>query len=52
LDENIKEDRSERNTDCGQLNKRKNPSVDALEHLAGRKERQVGESLKTQVKLT
>ena len=52
MDEEIEEDKSERNTDRGQLNKRKNPPVDALEHLAGRKERQAGEALKTRVKLT
>jgi hypothetical protein len=52
LDEEIEEDRSTRKTDRGQLSKRKNPPVDALENLTGRKERQVGEALKTWVKLT
>jgi hypothetical protein len=44
--------RSIRKKDCGQLNKRKNPPSDALEHHMRRKERQVGEALKTWVKLT
>jgi hypothetical protein len=52
LDEEIEEDRSPRKKDHGQLNKRKNPPLDALEHRARRKEKQVGEALKTQVKLT
>jgi hypothetical protein len=52
LDEEIEEDRSTRKTDHGQLNKQKNPLVDALENLMGRKERQAGEALKTWVKLT
>jgi hypothetical protein len=52
LDEEIEEDRSTRKVDHGQLNKWKNPSVDALENLTGRKERQGGEALKTRVKLT
>jgi hypothetical protein len=33
------EDRSTRKMDRGQLNKWKNPPMDALEHLAGKKER-------------
>jgi hypothetical protein len=52
LDEEIEDDRSTRKTDSGQLNKRKNPLLDALEHCARMKERQVIESLKTWVKLT
>ena len=52
LDGDIEEDRSSRKMDRGQLNKRKNPLLDALEHRARRKERQVGEALKTWVKLT
>jgi hypothetical protein len=32
IDEEIEDDRSTRKTDCGQLNKRKNPPLDALEH--------------------
>jgi hypothetical protein len=52
LDEEIEDDRSARKTDRGQLNKQKNPLLDALEHYARMKERQVGEALKTWVKLT
>jgi hypothetical protein len=52
LDEKIKENRSTRKMDHGQLSKQKNPPMDALEHLAGKKERQVGEARKTRVKLT
>jgi hypothetical protein len=52
LDEEIKDDISTRKMDHGQLNKRKNPPLDALEHRTRRKERQVGEALKTWVKLT
>jgi hypothetical protein len=58
----IKEDRSARNMDRGQLNKQKKDHgqlskikkspVDDLEHLMRKKERQAGEALKTQVKLT
>jgi hypothetical protein len=52
LDEKIEEDRSIKDMDHGQLNKRKNPSTSALEHLTRKKERQAGEALKTWVKLT
>jgi hypothetical protein len=52
LDGEIEEDRSTRKMDRGQLNKWKNPPMDALEHLAGKKEGQVGKALKTWVKLT
>jgi hypothetical protein len=52
LEEKIKEDRSTKNMDHGKINKWKNPLMDALEHPMGKKERQVGESLKMQVKLT
>jgi hypothetical protein len=52
LDEEIEDDRSARKKDRGQLSKRKNPPLDALEHRARRKERQAGEALKTWVKLT
>jgi hypothetical protein len=52
LDEKIEDDRSTRKMDHGQLSKRKNPPTDALEHLTGKKERQVGEARKTRVKLT
>jgi len=52
LDEEIEDDRSTRKKDCGQLSKRKNPSLDSLEHRARRKGRQAGKALKRQVKLT
>jgi hypothetical protein len=39
LDKEIKDDRSTRKKDCGQLSKWKNPSVNALENLVGIKER-------------
>jgi hypothetical protein len=52
LDGEIKEDRSTRNMDRGQLNNKKKPPMDDLEHLIGKKERQVGEALKTWFKLT
>jgi hypothetical protein len=52
LDERIEDDRSTRKTDRGQLSKRKNPPLDALEHHVTRKERQAGEALKMRVKLT
>jgi hypothetical protein len=42
LDEEIKDDRSARKKDRGQLSKWKNPSLDALEHRMRRKERQAG----------
>jgi hypothetical protein len=38
--------------DHGKLNKWKNPPVDALENLTGRKKRQASEALKMRVKLT
>jgi hypothetical protein len=49
LKEKIKEDRSTKNMDRGQLNKQKKPPTDALEHLAEKKEEQAGEALKIQV---
>jgi hypothetical protein len=52
LDEEIEDDRSVRKKDHGKLSKRKKPPLDSLEHRARRKERQVGEALKTWVKLT
>jgi hypothetical protein len=52
LEEKIKEDKAPRKMDRGQLNKRKKTSTSALEHLAGKKERQAGKALKTQVKGT
>jgi hypothetical protein len=52
LDEEIENDRSTRKKNRGQLNKQKNPPLDALENRMRRKERQVGEALKKWVKLT
>jgi hypothetical protein len=52
LEEKIKEDKSEKKRDRGQLNKRKKTLIDALEHLTEKKEEQVGEALKTWVKWT
>jgi hypothetical protein len=52
LDEEIEDDISTRKKDHGQLNKRKNPPLDALEHHTRRKESQAGKALKMQVKLT
>jgi hypothetical protein len=52
LDERIKDDISTRNKDRGQVKKWKKPPLDALEHYARRKERQVGEALKIWDKLT
>jgi hypothetical protein len=52
LDEEIKDDRSERKKDHGKVNKWKNPPLDALENHVRSKERQVGEALKIWVKLT
>jgi hypothetical protein len=46
LDEKIKDDKSTRNMDRGELNKWKKPSLDALEHRAKRKERQASEAQK------
>jgi hypothetical protein len=51
LKEKIKENRSTKNMDHGQLNKKKNPSMNALEHLIEKKERLAGEALETWVKL-
>jgi hypothetical protein len=52
LDEEIRDDRSTRKKDHGQLSKKRNPSLDALEHCAMKKERQAGEAQKKRVKLT
>jgi hypothetical protein len=52
LDEEIKDDRSERKKDHGQISKRKNPPLDDLEHHARRKEIQASKSLRMQAKLT
>jgi hypothetical protein len=52
LDEEIRDDRSTRKKDRGQLSKQRKPSLDALEHRAMKKERQAGEAQKKRVKLT
>jgi hypothetical protein len=52
LKEKIKEDKSSKNIDRGQLNKRNKTPRDALEHLTKTKEGQAGEALKTRVKWT
>jgi hypothetical protein len=44
LDEEIRDDRSARKKDRGNLSKQRNPSLDSLEHCAMKKERQVGEA--------
>ena len=41
-----------REMDRGQLNKQKKPPMDALDHIAGKKEKKVGEAQKMRVKLT
>jgi hypothetical protein len=52
LDEKIEDERETIKMDCGQLIKRKNPSLDSMEHCARRKERQASDALKMLVKLT
>jgi hypothetical protein len=52
LDGESEEDISTRKMDHGRLNKWKKPPIDALEHLARKEEKQVGEALKMRVKLT
>jgi hypothetical protein len=52
LDEEIEDDRSTRERHRGRLRKWENPPLDALEHRARRKERQVGEARNKRVKLT
>jgi hypothetical protein len=52
LEEKIEEDKAVRKMDHGQLSKWKKTSTSALEYLTENKERQVGEALKTWVKLT
>jgi adenylosuccinate synthase len=51
LEEKIEENRSTQKMDCEQLNKRKKPPMYALEHLAGKTERQASEALKMRVKV-
>jgi hypothetical protein len=52
LDEEIRDDRSTREKDRGQLNKQRKTPLDDLEHHATKKERQASEAQKTWVKLT
>jgi hypothetical protein len=52
LDEEIRDDRSARKKDHGQLGKQRKPSLDALEHHTMKKERQASEARKKWVKLT
>jgi hypothetical protein len=52
LDEEIRDDRSVRKKDHGQLSKQRKPSLDALEHRAMKKKRQAGEARKKQVEIT
>jgi hypothetical protein len=52
LEEKIKEDKVVREMDRGKLSKWKKTSTSALEHLAEKRERQVGEALKSRVKFT
>jgi hypothetical protein len=51
LENEIKDERLARKTDRGQLSKKKNPPLDALEHRVRRKETKVVEALKTWFKL-
>jgi hypothetical protein len=52
LEENIEEDKTTKKRDCGQLSKRKNISMSALEHHAEKEEGYASEALKERVKLT
>jgi hypothetical protein len=52
LDDDIEDNRSAKERDLGKLRKWENPSMDALEHCARRKERHAGEARKKRVKLT
>jgi hypothetical protein len=52
LDEKIKENRLVRKRDRGHFSKWKKPPMDALEHLMGKKERQVDEAKQMWSKLT
>jgi hypothetical protein len=52
LKEKIKEDKESKNIDRGQINRRKKKTMDNLDHLAKKKEGQVGEALKTWVMWT
>ena len=52
MDEEIKDEKSARMMDHGQLSKQKNPLLDSLEHRVRRKETQASEALKMRDKLT
>jgi hypothetical protein len=52
LKEKVKEDKAAKKMDRGQLNKQKKTPTGALEHFAEKKEKQVGEALKTWVMWT
>jgi hypothetical protein len=52
LEENIKEYKAVRKTDCGQLSKKKNASMSVLEKLVEKKEIHASEALRAQIKLT
>jgi hypothetical protein len=52
FNKDINDDELGRKKDYGQLRNWKIPPLYALEHRVRRKERQAGEALKTQVKLT
>jgi hypothetical protein len=52
LDEEIRDDRSTRKKDHGQLSKQRNPSLDYLEHRTMKKEILASEAWKKRVKLT
>jgi hypothetical protein len=52
LEEKIEEDKATKKIYRRQLSKREKTSTSDLEHLAKKKERQVGEALKTWVKWT
>jgi hypothetical protein len=52
LKEKIKEDKETKKIDHGQVNKQKKTLMGALEHLAKKKEEQVGEVLKMRVMWT
>jgi hypothetical protein len=52
LDEEIRDDRSTRKKDHGQINKQRKPSLDALENLNMKNERHAAKAWKKRVKLT
>jgi hypothetical protein len=52
LEEKIKEGKASKNRDHGQINKQKKTSASDFEHLAEKKEGQVGKALKSRVKWT